>query len=261
MRLLPSALTALMLASSLAMAEDFIDIDAGRSSVGLALVSAPEYLGSEDHAEHVAPLLHLQFSGGRYLTLNGGRLEANLVESDTFSAGPVINRRAKRGDVEESAVDRMRNIDAATEGGLFGAFQTSLGQGSLRVLARYLKDASNTHDGSVAELEARYQQPVAADCQAGLLLGTSWGDHDYMNTYFGVNAEDSARSGLHTFDAASGSRDVRVSPYLSYDVAQDWTLLAAAQYQRLISHPSDSPVVKAGSADQLSVMAGALYHF
>ncbi len=261
MRKLAFALAASALATP-ALATEYFELQDGRNAAGLALITAPDYLGSDNNEGGFAPLLRLQFGGERYVSLLGGRLQANLVDDKQFAAGPVLNRRAERDDVKEDAVDAMKDIDAATEAGLFGAYKMGLGAGSLTLQARYLTDVSDTHDGSLVEVEANYAQKMAQGCTVGVLAGTTWGDHDYMNTYFGVNAADAVRSGLPVFDADGGSRDVRITPYMLHDIGNSWTLVGLVQLQRLVSDPSDSPVVDdVGSETQISAAAGALYRF
>jgi outer membrane protein len=74
---------------------------------------------------------------------------------------------------------------------------------------------------------------------------------DYMETYFGVDAADSARSGLSTFDADSGVKDWSLALGATYDVNDSWSLGIFGLYKLLLDDASDSPVVDdAGEENQ-----------
>jgi outer membrane scaffolding protein for murein synthesis (MipA/OmpV family) len=64
-----------------------------------------------------------------------------------------------------------------------------------------------------------------------------------MDTYFGVDLEDSFRSGLRRFSADSGFRDLSISPGLVWHLTKDWHIGAGVRYMRLLSDAEDSPVV------------------
>ncbi len=79
-----------------------------------------------------------------------------------------------------------------------------------------------------------------------------YGSGDYINTYFGVSAADSARSGLRQFSAGDGLRDVSVTPALILHLGEKWHVGGFVRYQRVLSDAADSPVVdQRGSPNQV----------
>ena len=62
-------------------------------------------------------------------------------------------------------------------------------------------------------------------------------------TFFGVNAADSAASGLAVFDADAGFRDINFSPVLVLHLSRSWHVGAMLRFQRLLSDAADSPIV------------------
>ncbi len=80
-----------------------------------------------------------------------------------------------------------------------------------------------------------------------------------MEAYFEIDAADSARSGLSTFDADSGFKDVGLNLLASFKPWEHWGLMGLASYKRLLDDAEDSPVVDdEGDANQF---AGAGFLF
>ena len=70
--------------------------------------------------------------------------------------------------------------------------------------------------------------------------------------YFGIDGADAARSGLDTFDADAGFKDVGLTLASRYCGREGWGLTGIAAYKRLLDHAEDSPVVDdEGDANQL----------
>ena len=91
----------------------------------------------------------------------------------------------------------------------------------------------------------------------------AWAANDYMSTYFSVSdAEAAASNGrLEAFSADGGLRSVGVATIMSYAVNDQVFLLANLRYDRLIGDAGDSPIVKAGDPNQLTVGLGVSYRF
>ena len=89
---------------------------------------------------------------------------------------------------------------------------------------------------------------------------TTYADDDYMQTYFGVSAADSARSGLKRYNADSGMKDVGIDLGLNWNFASSWDLRGIASISQLIGDADDSsPVVNEGSETQF--MGGVMVLF
>ena len=81
-----------------------------------------------------------------------------------------------------------------------------------------------------------------------------------MQTYFGVDSNNAARSGLSQFTADSGLRDVRIPIMVIYSFNPNWHLTGGVVYSKLLGDASDSPVVDdRGSSDQLYAGVGVAY--
>jgi len=232
------------------------------AAVGVGVV--PDYMGSDDYTVGAAPAGLMKFgSSDRYVRLLVTELSANVLDSRAWNFGPVLNYRLARDDVDDDAVDLMRDIDGTVEVGLLGGW-TWTGDDDPRhrinVSAEFLYDVGDTHDGYIVSAGARYFKPVSLPLTLSIGATVTYGSSDYMQTYFGVDSDNAARSGLSQFTADSGLRDVRIPIMVIYSFNPNWHLTGGVVYSKLLGDASDSPVVDdRGSSDQLYAGVGVAY--
>ena len=91
----------------------------------------------------------------------------------------------------------------------------------------------------------------------------AWAANNYMQTYFSVSDSEAAASGgrLTAYSASGGLRSVGLASIASYALTDNVFLLANARYDRLVGDAGDSPIVKAGDADQFTFGLGVSYRF
>ncbi len=235
-----------------------------RNYVALAVGVVPDYLGSDDYTIGAAPAGLIRFgSSDRYARLLVTELSVNVLDSRTWNFGPVLNYRLARDDVDDDAVDLMRDIDGTVEAGLIGGW-TWRGDDDPRhrfhVSAEVLYDVGDTHDGYLVSAGARYFRPVTRPLTLSIGATVTYGSDDYMQTYFGVDSDNAARSGLSEFSASGGLRDVRFPIMAIYSLNPSWHVTGGLIYSRLLDDASDSPIVDdRGSSDQLFAGLGVAY--
>ena len=241
-----------------------MEIDNNQKIGGIFIGVAPDYVGSNDYKFVAAPFFRYNFSNSeQYLLLRGFELQANVVNHPWFRIGPVLNYRFGRGNVEQDQVDRMDNIDGAIEAGAFvGAEFKDKATPRQRLLLslQFLQDISGEHKGSLTTGSIKGWLPVSRRFDFTLGLSTTYGSSDYMDTYFGVDANDSNSSGLRRFSADRGFRDVSVTPGLVYHLSESWYLAGGVRYMRLGADAADSPVTDdVGNKDQWIGGIGVAY--
>ncbi|MFO1142099.1 MAG: MipA/OmpV family protein [Amaricoccus sp.] len=91
----------------------------------------------------------------------------------------------------------------------------------------------------------------------------AWAANDYMQTYFSVSDATAAASGgrLEPYSASGGLRSVGVASIASYALTDRVFLVGNARYDRLVGDAGDSPIVKAGDANQFTFGLGISYRF
>jgi len=238
-----------------------------RNYVAIAGGAVPDYMGSDDYTGGIAPAGLIKFGNtDRYAKLIVTDLQVNLIDSKIWSFGPALNYRFGRDDdVDDPVVSLMREIDDTVEAGVFGGWQW-IGSDDPRhrflLGAEFLHDVGSGHEGYVVSGSARYFQPVQKIKPLTLSIGATltYGSSDYMETYFGVDANNSSRSGLPQFSADSGLRDIRIPMFAIWSFSPSWHLSGGAIYSRLLNDAADSPVTDTrGSKNQWYVGAGVAY--
>jgi outer membrane protein len=227
-------------------------------SIGGGIGLAPDYEGSETYEIVPVPAGSAKFDNGMYVKLLGLNLRANLIPSNFWRLGPVYNYRPERDNVENDRVDDLDDVSDANELGVFGGIEWQ----NWYVFLEYLADMGDAHDGSYGTLKGGYNWII--NPQWALTVGgfTTYASDDYMSTYFGVDAADSARSGLDEYEADSGIKDVGLDLGVNWSFAQNWDLRGLLQIKQLVGDADDdSPVVDEGSETQAFFGVLVLWNF
>jgi outer membrane scaffolding protein for murein synthesis (MipA/OmpV family) len=244
------ALLTLLLAIPGAQAADF--------SIGGGIGVKPDYEGSSDYELVPVPTGSVKFDNGMFVKLFGLNLRANLIPSNFWRLGPIYNYRAERDNVEDNRVDRMKDVSDAHELGIFGGIDWQGWYLFLDILA----DTGDAHEGWTGKLAGGYNWAISKELIFSMGASTTYADDDYMQTYFGVNRRDSARSGLDRYDADEDIKDVALDLGLNWGFASNWDLRGVMQIKQLVGDADDgSPVVDQGSETQLFTAVLVVFKF
>jgi len=232
--------------------------------LGLGVGALPQYEGSKDYRP--IPVLHASYRDGWfYAVFDTTTLKVNLLPVEGFDAGPLARYRLGRGSVENDAVDDLSNFDDAIEiGGFLRYTVTNAADRRYRFGAEFdvATDVNSGHDGAIATLSAYYGHPWGRFAQLIIGVFSSYADDDYMDTYFGIDAADSARSGLDQYSADAGIKDIGLTARLVHDFAPNWGGELRIRVSRLLGDAKDSPVVAdEGSATQVFFGGLTTYKF
>ncbi len=226
-------------------------------TLGAGVGGTPDYEGSDEY--QAVPLLLARIGFGQQsIELRGTRIRATLFSGGVFSAGPLVNYRGERDDVDEDAIDDLDDIDAAIEiGGFIGFFSNGL---LANVTA--LQDVADAHDGYLIEAQLGYRTQVSPSHAQTIIFTGTYADNNYMDTYFGIDADDAAASGLDEFDADEGFKDVGVTLNLEFGDREGFGLTGILSYKRLLDDAEDSPVVDdVGDENQIFGGVALTYSF
>jgi MipA family protein len=236
--------------------------EAPRNLLGLGAISVAEFEGSSDKA--VRPLLLGRLDLGRYgsLRLAGLSLQHNLMGPQSrWAFGPVLGLRAARDDgVDDPIVRRLREVEATVEAGLFVeyGFTDTLAPGDRLSVGLEAKGGR----GNQLIWGASYQAPKVGAFQFGVDVRASYANDKYMDTYFSVDGNNSARSGLPTYVASAGLKSTAVGFTGTYDLSPQWALIGRVGVSRLGGDASDSPIVRLrGNTNATSVGLAIGYRF
>lgn len=235
---------ALLLAASAAGAQS-ISAPRGLSfDAGAGLRYAPDYVGADDsEAKPWLILRNVSFSP----TPAG-------EPANGFHIAPSADYVGKRDEDDSDRLKGLDEVKASVELGVkagyrFGPFDAYAG----------VRKAVSGHKGVVGEVGLSHRAPLTEKLTLTSALEAQYGNDRYMDAYFGVNAEESARSGLAQYDADGGFRSASLSLGLRYQATEAWAVVGDVRYAKLMGDAADSPIVE--DRDQVSVGIGAVRHF
>jgi MipA family protein len=233
-----------------------------RNLIALGAIAVPDFEGSADRV--AAPLLLGRLDLGSYgsLRLAGTGLQLNLLgPKSAWAFGPVLSFRAARdADVDDVVVQRLREVDAATEFGLFLEYSLAdtLSTGDRLAFGVEAKGGK----GSQFSLGVSYQAAKLGDVQFGVDARAVFANDRYMDSYFSVDGDNSVRSGLPGYTATSGLKSISLGVNATYDLSREWTLIGRVGFSRLMGDARDSPIVQLrGDANAVSAGLAVGYRF
>jgi outer membrane protein len=227
-------------------------------ALGLGIAANPDYEGSEDYTAVPIPYASVNWSNHMSINLFGNKAKVNLIPSPIWKAGVIGEYIPERSDVDNNKVDKLKDVDTSFMLGGFFGFEYNYWSASIEAM----QDVADGNDGAIVRLNGGYKIPIDQSLNFSLGAFTTWADEDYMSSYFSIDGANSARSGLKTYDADAGLKDVGLNLLASYKPWEHWGFMGLAGYKRLLNDAADSPVVDdEGDKNQFSVGALVFYKF
>ena len=205
-------------------------------SVGLISGFAPDYEGSNDYRFGFGP--NISASWRDMIFYKGKTLGANLIREKNFKAGPILSFSSGRDEDDNGKLKGLGDVDGSIEVGGFVSYRKR----PLRLRAEVRQDIDSGHEGALVELTGGTALPFASLIVL-FEIGTTWASNDYMESFFGVNGQQSANSGLERYNADAGIKDINVSMKAGYSLTNRWRIGGVVEYKRLLGDAADSPIV------------------
>lgn len=181
-----------------------------------------------------------------------------VIDTPWLQFGPVGRIRTERDSSDVRKFRGMSDIDYGIEP---GAFLELYPLEVVRLRAE-LRHGFWGHHGFVGNLSADYIQKFD---RTVVSLGprAEFGDGDFMDTYYGVDARDAARNGrVGPYKAGGGFKSVGFGAAVTYEFTPNWSATGFGAYNRLVGEAADSPVAKKlGTKDALTAGVGVAYSF
>ena len=237
--------------------------DAFPNFVALGIGAAPDYLGSDDYFVGAAPAINLDLGPARFKMLGNWAMVDVLTDAN-WTLGPAAILRFGRNDVEDAVVSQLGDIDNTIELGISIGYEFIADDNPLKRLSLGLDvvhDVGGVHNDFVVNAFARGIYPLPwRGGAAAVVLGTSIVGNDYADTYFSVSQTQSGQTGLPSFAAKGGSRDLRTGIGLLQSLSKNWHLGAGVLYGRMLGDAGNSPIVSGrGSRNQFIFGLGVAY--
>ncbi len=242
-------------------------VDAVANSKGNLIIGAawiPDYIGSDDYQS--VPMVISNFYLAGYKGIfegTGGRLD--LWDHPYLEAGPVLNLSLPRKNIDSRAVELVSEFDAAIEAGAYLGFAmpyTKLPEGLLSGYIQVRSAVGNKQEGTQLLSQLEYFFAPKFFLRLGFTVTAIAADSEYNNFQFGVSPAASERSGLPTFRAGSGARDVAVAAYSVLSLSPRWGIFSRVLASRVLGDARRSPIVsEEGSDEQFFFGLGLFLNF
>jgi len=237
-------------------------------TLGLAPVVSPAWLGSRDMTVSIFPDLRVNYKDVIFASVPDG-LGWNAINSNGLKAGPLAKIRFGRDEESggspfvinggSDALLGLGDIGAAGEVGVF--VEKRFGpKGAWQVRAE-VRQGFGGHESVVADASLNYRIRIG---RTSLSAGprATFASSGFNQRYFGINAEQSARSGLEEHKAKGGLLSFGVGGSLFHSLNQNSAVTVFTGLDRLGGSVTSSPLIREkGTATQFSAGVGYGWRF
>lgn len=228
-------------------------------TLGARVGAASAFPGSKDTGFTASPVFSLgRGIGSRWLAVADDNIGIGLVEGDYWRAGVAGKVLWGRNESSHAA---LRGLGDTRFGGEIGGFAEVYPLSWLRARAE-LRHGVFAHDALTGDLKLDAFTKVGDSWTLSVGPRLSFAGRDYTQTYFGVDAGQSVRSGLPVHKAADGLVSFGATAQVAYQWNARLRSTAYAQAIRLANDAARSPlVIQRGSRDQFGVGVSTSYAF
>ena len=239
-------------------------------TAGLGAAWVPDYEGSDDYEMIPAAFIRGRVSGFSFFT-RATWLYVDVIRGNgdmDFNLGPIVGLRNNRsGDVKDSAVDKLPELDSAIEvGGFAGVTWHGLTNpyDSLSLRVDVLTDVGGAHKSTLITPTIDFGTPLSRTLYVGASASLEWAGNGYANYYYSITPAEGVVAGLPAFDADGGLKHWRLGLIANQSITGDLTggfsIFGAGGYTHLLGDFADSPVVDdRGSSSQWFGALGVAY--
>jgi len=237
-------------------------------TVGVAPVVRPAWQGSKDYVLSIFPDVRVNYGDVLFASIPEG-IGWNAVNSGGLKIGPVAKLRFGRDEDggsspfkvtgDSDALIGLGDVDAAAE--LGGFVEKRFGQRQQWRGRVEVRQGFGGHEGIVGDLSLSRQ---ARSGRTIFNVGprATVASEDYTRTYFGIDGDQSARSGLAPYRPKGGLVSYGLGGSMIHPVGRRGAITAFSSVERLGQVAKDSPlVVERGQATQFTAGIGYGYRF
>lgn len=169
-------------------------------------------------------------------------LGAYLYQSENFRAGLALSYDfvKPRKASDNPHLTGLGDIDRTAHATIFASHNLAW----FSAIGAVSQDVGGKHQGATASLDllGKYRPVNQLTLTAG--PGMTWANGQYNQTFFGVSAADSVRSGLPMYNPGAGIAAVRFTLGANYAFDKHWSLGASVVASRLPGSVGASPIAE-----------------
>lgn len=220
-------------------------------AIGLNLSHRPEYSGAGLHVTKASPAFYLRW--GRFSLTNASGfisrrsedvvrgLGLDLADTGRLRASLALRVDQGRGEGGSEALAGTGDIKPTVR------LRLNLGwklDGPWRLGGSWSVDAFGRGGGHTGDISLGWEQPLDPRTRLTVNLSLAAAGDRYMQTWYGITPEQSARSGYAVYTPPAGWRDVTLGASLRRDLGDRWVWQAAGQLAQLLGPAADSPLTR-----------------
>ncbi|AST27815.1 MipA/OmpV family protein [Ralstonia pseudosolanacearum] len=223
-------------------------------AIGPSVYVTPKYPGAR--SSFVFPWVDQEIEyRHRFFSKGTDFLGAYLVNDDTWQVGGNFQLDPTwRHASDDARLAGLGNVNATVRAKVFAQYTVSF----LTLSTDAEQDILGNRQGLIVNGDVYASAPVGR-WLFSLGAGLSWVNRQYMGTFFGVDADQSARSGLPAFAARAGVRDRHLNAIVTCKLDDRWTASGSVTLARLRGDAADSPITQ--RRQQTTAMASVTYRF
>lgn len=206
-----------------------------RVTAGAGVGVLPDYVGADSY--RALPLPFVDARKGRFFASVLEGVGWEVFRSEHWRVAPAVSYAGGRDD--EGALSDFDQVDGGAMAGILITWR----DGPWVVDADLGAPVSGDLEGWRARGNLLYRSPVGERWSFAAGPGVSWASEDWNEVLFQVSPEDSARSGIATYQPDGDYLDAHFSGRLSYRLSHRWSVSLMARYTRLLGDAADSPIV------------------
>jgi len=215
---------------------------------------APEYQGSDQYQLGYAPIIYIVWKD--LLFIKGRKIGIQAFDTKYFYGSAFMRYTGGRSDNNEG-LKGLGHISRTFTSGVNLVYHFK----GLSLNTEVRHDFFGEGHGTLvlASLGSRipWSHPLFY-----VGIDTTWASADYMKTFFSIDNYQAMRSGLATFNAHSGMRDVSLNLNSGYEFNKHWSVTGQVSFERLLGDAAESPIVRpAGSEYNIILGIGLIYSF
>ena len=225
--------------------------------VGAGLTYQPHDPTGSRYETRPVPYLDLDWGNVSLSTEDG--LSWSALKTHGITAGPYINYL--QGRTSNGELQGLRNVSDMAEAGGFIQYAPA---DFWRVYAQLGRAVGGGHDqsGVLGKVGGELGYPLGGGIIGSSSLMAHFADARQTQTFFGVDANESAASGFRPYNASGGFQNVTLTQSFEFPLAPNWSLLTSASWVHLVGSAADSSIVKqTGDVNQGQVQTAISYKF
>ncbi|MBF0562768.1 MAG: MipA/OmpV family protein [Alphaproteobacteria bacterium] len=225
--------------------------------LGVGAAIRPAYEGSDHYTVSPVPFVKVTYDDMVSLGMRG--LDA-YWHHDNFRIGTGLTYSGGRKDSRTNGVfsdgdNRLKGLGTVDRALGVKGF-ASYNSGPMDFGGSVTKFTGGNNDGVLVNVGVSHRFKITEQFSVSPHVGTTWGDHSYMQTFFGVTQTQAANTVFPQFSAGAGFKDVSASLNTNYRFNEHWFVDANAGAVELIGDASKSPICLSSLGARFLTMIG-----